>query len=233
MHDPVYILPHVPKTAGQTLRFHFSKHLTLHESYIHLGPWGERDVKERNLIPWKSRDLSSRLKAQVISGHNVKKNEILSLLPASVIRFVTFLRDPAERWISEYNFKIGTGLIDSTVNFEAWYSAFEDKNYQLRWLYHEFLGYSDGNPVSAIYETVKTELEQFVFIGYVGDFDKDARILMELLKLPAIEYRANVSGRDFPVSQHLTPELRERISEDCHYDQLLIDELTAVNSLLQ
>ncbi len=97
----VYILPHIPKTAGQTLRFHFSKHLLVHDTYIHLGPWGQKNEQQMRLTPWSKRSFIERSRVKVISGHNVKKNEVISLLPGIDIKFATFLRDPADRWISQ------------------------------------------------------------------------------------------------------------------------------------
>ncbi len=106
-----------------------------------------------------------------------------------------------------------------------WYSTFQDKNYQVNWLYHHFLDKSDSIPIENVFDVVKGELLKFKLIGYVDNFEKDSTHLMRLIGLPAIQYRANVSGRDFPIIKKITPKLRQAILEDCEYDLKLINDL--------
>lgn len=101
---PLYIFLHIPKCAGTTMRHilleNFGNRVIL--SY----EWSNYDFQNKKVLKSYIRSLSKlkREKIRFIIGHNVYYG-IHELFPDRECRYVTFLRNPIERTISDYNFQ--------------------------------------------------------------------------------------------------------------------------------
>ncbi len=222
MLEPLYVIPHLPKTAGNTLIEHFNNHLQEGGDYFLLGPQSSLGPDTYELSHQRLRAVPQVAlgRVRVVFGHYLTKPLVCEVFPDREIRFATFLRDPAERWVSEYNFKLYMKKIDQDTTLEQYYYSFRDRNYLCHWFSYHFL----QNPFADHRETfhsVRRELEGFDLVGTVENFAVDSRALCDLIGLPPIRERHNVAGRDFPRKRRLTAEFRESIRRDCQADYAL------------
>ena len=216
----LYLFVHIPKTAGQTLRDHFIKHLDFHETFVHLGTLGAKDARQHGLGAFAKRTPEQRNRAYVILGHGVSRHTS-RLVQGKEQRFITFLRDPAERLVSQYNFQMHRRRDQKgmpTIPFPAWYERKRPDNV-IRWLYRRFPDESSrGLRAGERFERVRDVLDRFWFVGTVETFDHDSAYLMRQLGLPPIESKSNVTGVRFERRMSLTDEWRDRIYEDNPHD---------------
>ena len=227
--NKVIVIPHIPKTGGQTLRNHFHRYL-LPGEFIHLGPWGRQMDKTSSQKPWEERPQREQLRARIILGHQVTKEKIEKVFRGyKQIAYITCLREPVERWVSEFNFKKKKDpLIPATlaVFFES-FGAIE-KNYQIYWIWRHFLS-NGGDPnklgIRKIYEIVRKELKKFTLVGCLEEFPSYQRKLCHELEIPECSGWDNRRGVDHPEVDKGTCDLRRRISQETVWDQRLIKEL--------
>lgn len=231
----LYIFLHIPKTGGQTLRDHFIKHLTLHDDFIHLGPLGENDAEAKGLAPFAQRDEATRRRARVIFGHNVY-NGVHALVPGKEPRYVTFLRHPAERIVSDYNFQMEMRRRENRkeISFESFYRR-GGKNYVIRWICNHFLGYgnnyvirwisklflrmdSRGHSARKAFFMTDRALRKFWLVGSTDRLESCVAPLLSDLGIPTELERSNITGRDFPKTLHLSDKLRRMIEANNPWD---------------
>lgn len=222
----VLVIPHIPKTGGQTLRHIFNEQLTHNSDFIHLGPWGNKLSTEAGLAPWQQRQADERGKARVIFGHFVRKNEIEALLPNHTLNYATCLRQPADRWISEYNFKIAAGTIDRDTDFWSFFNAFENPNEQVTFLYHHYLQRPVTN-IELMAEIALSELSRFTYVGLLDHYREYMEWICQFLDIAPDPVKKNVTGIDFDCVRTLSREEKQKINERCQYDMLLYDHVAA------
>lgn len=113
----VLVIPHIPKTGGQTLRYHFDEHLQHDSLFIHAGPWGDLQSRNDGKEPWINRTNDFGIVPHVILGHYFEKQKISYKLKGQGLSYATCLRDPADRWESSYNFQRANGTVSSECSF--------------------------------------------------------------------------------------------------------------------
>lgn len=101
--EPLYLFFHIPETGGQTLRDHLLSELVNGHDYLHLGRLGPTDPCPRTMDDVMAMSDEQRRRVRVISGHDVSR-DLSRVFARRPIREVTFLREPAQRIISHYNF---------------------------------------------------------------------------------------------------------------------------------
>lgn len=124
-NDIIWIFLHLWKTGGTTFSAHLSKHLKWDEEFINLSPWGAYSRKKNKRPKFFYRKLSERKKVKVIGGHYTFYG-IHKWVPNKKPRYITFLRCPAQRLVSQFNGIISMGeggtKISGDITFEQWYT---------------------------------------------------------------------------------------------------------------
>lgn len=125
--EPLWIFLHLPKTGGTTFNGHLSKEMHFDEDFVVLSNWGYKYQKSMNRPPFHKRPPVMQQKIRVLSGHHTYYG-IHRQFTNREHRYLTFLRDPAERCVSLYNFRKSKHKIH--CNFEEWYDLEYNKNYR-------------------------------------------------------------------------------------------------------
>jgi len=107
--DNLWIFLHLPKTGGSTFSQHLLKNLKKEEIF-------STSLLRYNLIPKKIQ----KNKVRVILGHATYYG-IHRFFKNKNPRYILFLRDPAERFVSSYNFEMRTKK-GGNVPFWKWYN---------------------------------------------------------------------------------------------------------------
>ena len=125
----VYVFLHFPKTGGTTIIRHLRRHLAWDEEFIHLGGWGNNYRLRHKRVDFLERTPEDRHRARILAGHQARFgiHEYVGRKP----RYFTILRDPAERILSAYNFRMQ--MEDRDVSFEDWYAEYP-RNNAFKWL---------------------------------------------------------------------------------------------------
>jgi len=110
----LWIFIHLHKTGGTTFNVHLAKELR--ENLLHLGP--RKNQLKFNKLPEKEKQ-----KIRAIAGHQVYYG-IHKIIPNKNPRYITFLRDPAERLVSQYNQYNSAENSEKELSFEEWYSNY-------------------------------------------------------------------------------------------------------------
>ncbi len=226
----LYLFLHIPKTGGTTINWHLRENLVYDEESIHFGGAGDtyRQIHDRK--PFEERSALERSRARVLSGHRLHYGDH-ELVPDADPRYFTIFRDPADRIVSTYNFRMSTGN-HAPQSFESWYGDWP-RNKTFKWLRHRVGCHSMPEMLD--------RLRSFWFVGVTEHLDEDLPKLFAQLGLPQqwanmrlsadmdspasashatnpfAEARGEKSAR---ISRHLqiTPELRERIHNDHRRD---------------
>lgn len=129
LKDYLYIFLHIPKTGGSTFSQHIKENLKKDEfldmSNLRYG-FEKRDISQDKLKTVK-----------VVLGH-ASYYGIHKMFPEKIPRYVVFLRDPAERVVSSYNFEMRV-KDGKNLSFWRWYSA-QPKNEIVNFLNMKYLG---------------------------------------------------------------------------------------------
>ena len=126
MKKYLYIFLHLPKTGGTTFSQHLIKNLKKDEIM-------STSQLRYNLIP--SNIKKDKIKA--ILGHATYYG-IHKLFPNKTPRYIVFLREPADRFVSSYNFEMRTKE-GANVPFWKWYKS-QLKNEMVYFLDMKFRG---------------------------------------------------------------------------------------------
>jgi hypothetical protein len=234
----VFLFLHVPKTGGSSLVRLFEQSLELGTELIRLdNPALELDRKAGR-SPFALRPANERAKARVIVGHDIDL-DTCELIPGKVARYVTFLRSPAPRLVSAYNFEREKNYVrvgKEPIDFERWYSR-QERDVVTKFLAKRILrgrfarqvrqalryaqfAFNLGTTERTM-RAVSRSLERFWFVGCTEQLDDIAPLLAVRLGLGGQFRRDLVAGKDLPKAVELTPELESSINRDNPLDQRL------------
>jgi len=200
---PLYIFHHIPRTGGTTIRNHLGKNLSKEEIITVSRKY------EQSLRTIKSLSKKERQEITVICGHHAHYG-LHRFFPDRKTRYVTFVRDPVERTVSEYKHLLYQYLKKEKEGKEPVGKRpgdFPDwcKNCPLA---HNHIAKTiitkTGRPLN--FEAAKNLLENYYFIGFVESFREDAGFFFWLLGLlPDFENR-NVSTDNYKSIGEEKPE---------------------------
>jgi len=196
--------------------------MVAHSEFIHLGEQGILQAEELGLKPFSERFDHERYQAKVILGHKVDVNTS-SLVPKKNPKHITFLRDPAERIVSLYNFKMAYQFVNKGKQpepFDSWWNT-SRKMSTIKFICKRFLKIQPGKlKPRETFQAALSTLERFWLVGTMETFTHDCSLIMKTLELPQIPEgeRSNVSGKHFDIQVKMSDEIREMIYKDCPYD---------------
>jgi len=211
--SPLYIFPHIPKTAGTSVYSHLRRHLELGREFITF-PADGGPYRLEATAPFTLRPLAERQQARMIFGHGVLKRHA-DFAAGRPVREITTLRDPAEQIVSNYNFTMGQNekAGGPVIPFEEWY-ALEPRNFQATWLLRHYLQETDDLAGEALLARSAEVLEAFWLVCTVENLAEDLNRLFAAMELPPFNVRINVAGVHYPRRRELDAALRRRLAEE-------------------
>jgi len=114
-----------------------------------------------------------------IGGHSVRP--YLDFLNSSKNHRITFLRDPIERYLSQYNHEHETGL---APNFDF----FLNREYSKNFITKKICGEDN-------YHSAKKILDDFFFVGNSGQFNRSMNMLSDILETKFYLYQGSYNVR--------------------------------------
>ena len=237
----VFVFFHVPKTGGISINHLLNEKLTRGVDFIDLGLAGQENDAEHRRLPIEKRTRQERAKVRVITGHEVTVRTE-QLFPDRVARRIAFLRKPASRIVSAFNYETSDAFIhnrwDKTVSFEKWYRHQErdviTKFLAKRVLQNRFgVAFAQGQRLVRyalhqgsggwVFEQVQKALSQFWFVGCTESLSSDMPKIAARIGIEGGVDKRNATGRNFSRRLDLTPELEARLAEDNRFDTQLYD----------
>jgi hypothetical protein len=219
-NPPVYFFPHIPKTAGQTIRLHLAEHCAA-GTFLHVA----RPGLESRLLGRASGDGAvDPAKLRALAGHYLSQaHEIF--FPGRDIRRAVLLREPIDLHLSLYNFRMmsnlarGLGTYSFDLHLRSSPNNFMSHHLLGRWLgtrWPRAATMADGEK----YALLNRALSQFWFVGSHVDCDRLIAAVSRDLALPpaarrantAEQWRAQVAWRSLTAND-LPSALRRRIVE--------------------
>lgn len=230
---PLLIFMHLPKSGGTTVSAHLARHLTMDEDFIEFSNWGEVYRRENCRTPFARRALAERQNARVLAGHNVNYG-IHLLCPGRVPRYLTSVREPAERCVSAYNFQHSRG--HAPACFEEWY----DTQYRINRRSSTVRFFAERGSHSELEDAgnrqmldmAKTLLRQFWMVTTTCQLDELLSEICQSLDIPMDWQNQRVAGVSGPLDlpnhpyqgerirryQTLDDEIRQRVYTDFPHD---------------
>lgn len=237
----VFVFFHVPKTGGISINHLLNEKLNRGVDFIDLGLAGQEDDAEHGRSPVEKRSRQERAKVRVISGHEVTVRTE-QLFPDRIARRITFLRSPASRIVSAFNYETSNAATfnkwDETVPFEKWYRH-QERDVMTKFLAkrvlpnrlgvtfaqgHRFLRYPlHLGSGSWVFEQVQKALAEFWFVGCTESLSEDMPQIAIRMGIGGTVEKRNATGRNFSRRLDLTPELELRLAEDNRFDTRLYE----------
>lgn len=226
--DMIYIFLHMPKSAGTTFRYHIENNFPPDEIAGLYHTEGNRLTRDDVFAKISALSATQKQKLRVVYGHEVYYG--VHALFDRPCRYVTFLRDPIEKTISFYNYRMQQGIrkkrIDETrlPSFEEW---LQDSPGMHDGMLGDLVkyGFADGYDVSA--PSLRAIVDKFYFIGTTESFDDDALFLYHEMGIRRFFRDQNKSQR------YLSPadleRVRQVIAEKTALDRRVYEQAVAWN----
>ena len=229
MQEEVFIISHIPKTAGTSIRIHLQKHMKDQLDFIHLANKGHKWAAEKGLKPFPERSTVERHQAKVIFGHQVNyltKYMVADKKPIEVVYF----RDPIKWEVSRFN-QYNNHLANSgneTISFEVWINEIEKVHSQFDWFLSNYLclkGEISKLSAKAKKHLLWSTLNQFDYVFFTESFDVSSQILFNSLNVPLKAIKENVVGLHKKNFFTFTAQEEVLINNLCKDETVLYNEL--------
>ncbi|MFQ5508559.1 MAG: hypothetical protein ACE5FN_04385 [Leptospirillia bacterium] len=133
-NNPIYIIHHVPKTGGVSLRDWLAKHLGMYQGMAHYGVIGELVLRQNNLPYLEQTPAAFREGIRLVMGHYVTA-ATADFFPGRPPRRMVILREPVKRLISQYNHAMGFWCKTAgrpLISFHEWFETHAVESYDYR-----------------------------------------------------------------------------------------------------
>lgn len=151
----MYAFCHIPKTAGTTLNYLLQKNFG--SDLNNIIPRNGTNYLYGDL----KKDQFLYKNAKCISGHGLKPFIDYKEFNKQ-LKWFTFLRDPIQRFVSQYIHQQTSSLTQYHMPIEKWAKKYARSNWQVKWI----AGEEDFDAAKQILE------EKFVFIGLTEKFNE-------------------------------------------------------------
>ncbi len=166
------------------------------ETFIVLNNWGNIFRRKSHRIPFEQRPIEDRCRVQILSGHHAYYG-IHRLVPERAPRYLTFVRDPADRCLSMYNFRRSRGDIES--DFSCWYEEvynIHHKNAMVQFFAERLMNTPLPPNHTANLILARKLLDHCWYVGITEYLDQDLKYLFGAMGLPTVWQNHRVAGRD-------------------------------------
>ena len=211
---PLWLFFHLPKTGGTTFKTHLERYLSWDEQLIELSNWGRRYRAEHGRMEFSVRPAEERAKAVVLAGHRLHYGAHRMVPGSREARYVTFLRDPAERCVSLYNFRLSRGT--ARPDFESWYRDFflpDRRNSVTRFYASRILAPEMLADDTALVPAAKKVLERCWHVGVTDRLAESLDMLCAEIGVPADWTSQRVAGAGQPLRSSSHPAAGEIIDQ--------------------
>ncbi len=241
---PIYIIFHINKCAGTTLRFGIEEQLIGGELlllYNDQNPELSKSFKNvSNYILNLSQEKKDKLK--VIYGHRIYY-ALGKLFKNREVRFITFIRKPEKRMISQYNWQRMAYYKHGKVNnfppegkndekymtFDSWLNFKNHDNFITRFLL-KTLSINDEIIDSNKIKKIKKMLDTFYFIGIVGN-KEDLFFIQNEIGLKKFMINRNISKKYY--SGNTLEQIEKQAVTLTEYDLEIYDYSILLNKTIK
>ena len=253
--EPLYIFCHVPKCGGTTIRAHLnlnfprSEKLSLYDIDLKTREDKQRipAITKTEIMTYVAKKIKQKPHLKAIWGHQVYYG-LHELFPEREVRYVTFLRHPVSRIVSEYNHKVMAlqgerplritfkDSLPKNITKEGKIIPFRDwVRERNSWPSVSFLSnffYDEKIPVKEFtsdqFSQLKEDLNKFYFIGLTEQRD-DFNFFYRCLGLKRFFPDHNISKKYFSLEQAPDPDLIASIIDQKKLDLDLYQEAVELN----
>ncbi len=214
--NPLWLIYHVPKTGGQTIRDAVVQQVGHGDRFFHLGPWGSRQTGIGSTDDIAELAASRRDRISIIAGHPVD-HQLHAMFTNRRIREVVILRHPAERIVSSFNFFASHPPTAGELprSFDEWYRQRYRPDMVVGWLAKRIGASNDPGDVAS-------RLAACTVVGRTPNLSRIVPLLLRAMGLaPAAPTPSNVTGTHHPRILTLDGQLRERLTRDNPGDTML------------
>lgn len=188
--DFLLVFPHIPKTGGTTLLFHFLEHLGP-ERVASYGPFARISRFFADEFQWEEMGQETLSRLRVVMGHGVRQN-LLQLMPHDDIRFLVVLREPAAHVRSRYAHAArAQALRGGTLSSSDFWQQTET-DMIARFLVARFPAFADPQAADLAAQA-RSVLTKFDYICATNTLDRQVGVLADLLGVPARLKRERVA----------------------------------------
>lgn len=221
--EQTVVFIHIPKTAGTTLNLIIERQY--HPNQIVSIPAFVENPEHINRLPNLPPTQKKQLK--VIKGHTFFGWHQLLSLPCA---YFTLLRDPIERFISNYYFllnkkghKLGQKLLAQQVTIEEFACWSGEDNYQTRFLAKDIgesnLNLKENECTREVLEQAKKNLrDNFSVVGTVEEFDKTLMLLKKTFGWKNVFYKVKNQNKQRPKQSLISKKTLSLIREKNQLD---------------
>jgi hypothetical protein len=169
-------LVHIERSGGTTLHYLLRNNFL---GFLTLTPWERATHEDNNVLQAREAALLCRLLPCVkgFGGHTTRSYLRYEEAIGRPVHYITFLRDPVERYISHFRYQRGKMGIPWTLDSFMASSQFD--NFMTR----RIAGSDDLD------EAKRALREDFAFVGLTSRFDESLVLMKERLALPALDIR--------------------------------------------
>lgn len=215
----MFLFTHIEKCAGTT----FNQMLSLtFLRYFHItkNHFGGNDIK--NDLTDKQFKKILRYYPSGIGGHSIRPYLSLEKYLRNKPLKITFLREPTERYMSQYNHELESGFVSS-------FEEFLNKKYCNDFMTNKIAGLSDVT-LAAKY------LNNFDFIGDVNQYNKSINYLQDIMNIRFYSDKEDLNQRFnkeiYLKFENLSNEFKNRVYENNKNDILLYERFILNSNIL-